>query len=45
VALDYSKKWCMASRRLSTIELAAIATIVLSVVVIAFIGFSIWAEP
>jgi hypothetical protein len=31
--------------RLSTIEVAAIAIIVLSVAVIAFVGFSILAEP
>jgi hypothetical protein len=35
----------MASGRLSTIELAAIAVIVLSMAVLAFVGFSIWAEP
>jgi hypothetical protein len=32
-------------RRLSIIEVAAIAIIVLSVAMIAFVGFSIWAEP
>jgi hypothetical protein len=37
-------KWRMA-RRLSTIEVAAMAIIILSVAVIAFVGFSIWAEP
>jgi hypothetical protein len=43
--LNCHKKCCLASRRLSTIELAAIAVIVLSVAVLAFVGFSIWAEP
>jgi Tfp pilus assembly protein PilV len=32
-------------RRFSIIEVTAIAIIVLSVAVIAFVGFSIWAEP
>jgi hypothetical protein len=32
-------------RRLSFIEVAAIAIIVLSVAVLAFVGFSIFAEP
>jgi hypothetical protein len=32
-------------RRLFIIEVAAIAIIVLSVAMIAFVGFSIWAEP
>jgi hypothetical protein len=32
-------------RRLSIIEVAAIAIIVLSVAMIAFVGFSIWTEP
>jgi hypothetical protein len=32
-------------RRLSVIEVAAIAIIVLSVAVLAFVGFSIFAEP
>ncbi len=31
--------------RLSTIEVAAIAISVLSVAVLAFVLFSIWAEP
>jgi hypothetical protein len=31
--------------RPSIIEVAAIAIVVLSVAVIAFVGFSIWAEP
>jgi hypothetical protein len=35
----------MASRRLSIIEVAALAVIVLSVATLAFILFSIWAEP
>jgi hypothetical protein len=30
---------------LSTIEVAALAIIVLSLAVLAFVGFSIWAEP
>jgi hypothetical protein len=34
----------MASRRLSIIEVAALATIVVSVVIIALVLFSIWAE-
>jgi len=33
------------AKRFSTIEVAAIATIVLSVVVFALVGFAIWAEP
>jgi hypothetical protein len=32
-------------RRFSIIEVAALAIIVLSLAVIAFVGFSIWAEP
>jgi hypothetical protein len=32
-------------RRLSIIEVAAIAIIVVGLAVIAFVGFSIWAEP
>jgi len=32
-------------RRLSIIEVAAIGIIVLSAAMIAFVGFSIWAEP
>jgi hypothetical protein len=32
-------------RRLSIIEVAAIAIIVVSLAVIAFVGFSMWAEP
>jgi hypothetical protein len=32
-------------KRVSNIELAAIAVIVLSVAVLAFVRFSIWAEP
>jgi hypothetical protein len=32
-------------RRLSIIDMAAITIIVLSVAVLAFVGFSIWAEP
>jgi hypothetical protein len=32
------------ARRLSIIEVGAIAIIVLSVAVLAFVGFSIWAE-
>jgi hypothetical protein len=35
----------MASTRLSTIELAAIAVIVLSVAVLTYVGFAIWSEP
>jgi hypothetical protein len=33
------------AKRFSTIEVAAIAVIVLSVAFLAFVGFSIWAEP
>jgi len=33
------------AKRFSTIELAAIAVIVLSVAVLAYIGFAIWSEP
>jgi hypothetical protein len=33
------------ARRLSIIEVAAIAVMIVSVIVIAFVGFSIWAEP
>ena len=44
VSLDSRRNWRMA-RRLSIIDVAAIAIIVLSVAVLAFIGFSIWAEP
>jgi Tfp pilus assembly protein PilV len=33
------------AKGLTIIEVAAIAIIVLSVAVLAFIGFSIWAEP
>jgi hypothetical protein len=33
------------ARRLSIIDVAAIAIIILSVAVLAFVGFSIWAEP
>jgi hypothetical protein len=47
--LDCREKWCMAfdfhPSRYSTIELVAMAAIVLSVAAIAFVGFSIWAEP
>jgi len=32
-------------RQVFNIEVAAIAIIVLSVAMIAFVGFSIWAEP
>jgi hypothetical protein len=32
-------------RRLSIIDVAAIAIIVLSMAVLAFVGFSIWTEP
>jgi hypothetical protein len=32
------------ARRLSIIEVGAITIIVLSVAVLAFVGFSIWAE-
>jgi hypothetical protein len=32
-------------RRLSIVDVAAIAIIVVSLAVIAFFGFSIWAEP
>jgi len=38
------KNWRMA-KRFSTTELVAIAIIVLSVAVLAFVGFSIWIEP
>jgi hypothetical protein len=44
LSLDCRKSWRMA-RRLSTIDVAAIVIIVLSVAVLAFVGFSIWAEP
>ena len=44
VSLDNRRNWRMA-RRLSIIDVAAIAIIVLSVAVLAFVGFSIWAEP
>jgi hypothetical protein len=44
VSLDSRRNWRMA-RRLSIIDVAAIAVIVLSVAVLAFIGYSIWAEP
>ena len=33
------------ANRLSTIEVVAIAIIILSVAVLAFVGFAIWAEP
>jgi hypothetical protein len=33
------------TRRLSIIDVAAIAIIVLGMAVLAFVGFSIWAEP
>jgi hypothetical protein len=42
-SLDCRKNWRMA-RRLSIIEVGAITIIVLSVAVLAFVGFSIWAE-
>jgi Tfp pilus assembly protein PilV len=42
--LTADKKLRMA-KGLTIIEVAAIAIIVLSVAVLAFIGFSIWAEP
>ena len=42
--LDCHQKWRMASRRLSIIEVAALATIVVSVVIIALVLFSTWAE-
>ena len=32
-------------RRVFNLEVAAIAVIVLSLAVLAFVGFSIWAEP
>jgi hypothetical protein len=32
-------------KQLSIVEVTAIAIIVLSVAVLAFVGFSIWAEP
>jgi hypothetical protein len=32
-------------RRLSNIEVAAVATMVISAAMIAFVAFSIWAEP
>jgi hypothetical protein len=32
-------------RQLSTIDVVAIGIIVLSVAVLAFVGFSIWTEP
>jgi hypothetical protein len=32
-------------RRVFNLEVAAIAIIVLSLAVLAFVGFSIWAEP
>ena len=35
-------KWCMASRRISNIEVAGIATIVLSVAVLAVVLLSAW---
>lgn len=34
----------MAPMRLSPIEVTALATIILSLALIAFVGFSIWAE-
>ena len=33
------------AKRLSNVEVAAIAIIVISVAVLTFVGFSIWAEP
>jgi len=42
--LDCHQKWRIASRRLSIIEVAALATIVVSVVIIALVLFSMWAE-
>jgi hypothetical protein len=43
-SLDCRRNWRMA-RRLSIIDVAAIAIIVLSLSVLVFVGFSIWAEP
>jgi len=43
-SLDCRRNWRMA-RRLSNIEVAAIAVILLSVAVLAYVGFAIWAEP
>jgi hypothetical protein len=43
-SFECRKYWRMA-KRLSTIELAAIVIIVLSVAFLTFVGFSIWAEP
>jgi hypothetical protein len=33
------------AKRLSSTEVAAIAVIVLSVAVLAYVGFAIWSEP
>jgi hypothetical protein len=44
VSLDSRRNWRMA-RRLSIIDVAAIAVIVLSVAVLAYVGFAIWSEP
>jgi len=33
------------ANRLSTIEVVAIAIIILSVAVLAFVGFAIWTDP
>jgi nitrate reductase NapE component len=33
------------AKRFSTIEVAAIVIIILSVAFLAFVGFSIWMEP
>jgi hypothetical protein len=41
---DCRQRWRMA-RRLSNIEMAAVATMVISAAMIAFVAFSIWAEP
>jgi hypothetical protein len=45
VAVRLPKKTRGMARRLSIIDVAAIAIIVISVAVLAFVGFSIWAEP
>jgi hypothetical protein len=44
VTVHCRQRWRMA-RRLSNIEVVAIAIMVLSVAMIAFVAFSIWAEP
>jgi len=45
LSLDCRRRWRMAPVRLAPIEVAAIASIILSLALLAFIGFSIWAEP